>query len=49
MMAELKDPREHVNEEPRNDLFDLGFGFGSFFAVLTIIFVGMIVAKALLS
>lgn len=33
----MNDPRQHVNEEPRNDLMDTGLGFGVFFGVLMLI------------
>lgn len=45
-MENLRDPREHVNEEPSNDMFDFMFGFGGFMGLLTVIFIGMVIVKA---
>ena len=36
------DPREHVNEEPRNDLFDLMAGLIGMFTVMTLVFFGIV-------
>lgn len=33
----MGDPREHVNEEPRNDLLDTGIGFAIMFGVCFLI------------
>ena len=34
----VNDPREHINEEPRNDFGDLMMGFVGMFGFMTIIF-----------
>ncbi|MFD2610865.1 YqzM family protein [Paenibacillus gansuensis] len=34
---EANDPRLHTNEEPRDDLFDLMFGFGAMFGGMFLI------------
>lgn len=34
----ISDPREHVNEEPRNDLFDLIAGVAGMAGLMTVIF-----------
>ncbi|WP_157279812.1 YqzM family protein [Paenibacillus swuensis] len=31
VVYDVNDPRSHPNEEPRDDLFDLMFGFGAMF------------------
>jgi hypothetical protein len=33
----MNDPREHYNEEPRNDLIDVGIGFMGMFGLLLLI------------
>lgn len=33
----MNDPRQHVNEEPRNDLIDVGLGFLGMFGLLFVI------------
>lgn len=33
----MADPREHINEEPRNDLMDTGIGFALMFGVCFLI------------
>lgn len=32
-----QDPREHVNEEPRNDLIDVGLGFMAMFGFMLVV------------
>lgn len=49
MEASAIDPRKHVNEEPRNDFFDLMFGFGAMTGFITVVFFGMVIAKFLIS
>ncbi|MDN4604610.1 MULTISPECIES: YqzM family protein [Paenibacillus] len=43
----INDPREHVNEEPRNDLFDLIAGVTGMAGLMTVIFFGMVIFKFL--
>lgn len=45
--AQVRDPREHINEEPRNDLGDLMTGFFGMAGLLTVIFFGMVIIKFL--
>ncbi len=33
----MSDPREHVNEEPRNDFMDTAIGFGAFFGFMLVV------------
>jgi len=33
----MNDPRQHVNEEPRNDLLDVGVGFLGMFGFMLLI------------
>lgn len=41
----VEDPRAHVNQEPRDDLKDVVFGFGGMLAFMTIVFFGMVIIK----
>jgi hypothetical protein len=43
----MTDPREHVNEEPRNDFFDLIMGVVGMGGLMTVIFFGMVIFKFL--
>ncbi|KAA8784863.1 YqzM family protein [Paenibacillus polysaccharolyticus] len=43
----MTDPREHVNEEPRSDLFDLIMGVVGMGGLMTVIFFGMVIFKFL--
>ena len=47
--AHARDPREHVNEEPRNDLQDLMNGFFGMATLMTVIFFGMVIIKFIFS
>jgi hypothetical protein len=35
--CKMNDPRQHVNEEPRNDLIDVGVGFLGMFGLMLVI------------
>lgn len=43
------DPRKHVNEEPRNDLFDLIVGFGGMFILMAVVFFAMVIIKFIIT
>lgn len=45
MEVTMNDPREHVNEEPRDDLSDLVVGFGLMAGFMAVIFFGMVTVK----
>jgi len=47
--AQSSDPREHINEEPRNDLGDLMNGFFGMTTFMTVLFFGMVIVKFILS
>ena len=49
MEARTLDPREHVNEEPRDDLGDLMVGFTAMFVFMTVVFFGMVIVKFIMS
>jgi len=48
-MANVIDPRQHVNEEPRDDLFDVAMGFGVMFGFMFIVFTVAVVVKFIIS
>lgn len=48
-MENVRDPREHLNEEPRDDLMDVAIGFGGFFGVLFVIFAAAVIIKFIIS
>lgn len=41
----MSDPREHINEEPRNDLQDLIYGTTGMLIFMAVIFFGMVIVK----
>lgn len=43
------DPRKHINEEPRDDLFDLLIGFNAMTSFMFLLFGGMVIVKFMLS
>ncbi len=45
----FNDPREHLNEEPRDDLGDLMAGFGGMFLFMAVLFFGMVIIKFIVS
>ncbi|WP_168122976.1 YqzM family protein [Paenibacillus sp. HB172176] len=47
-MENVRDPREHLNEEPRDDLMDVMFGFGGMLGFMTLVFVIAVVVKLLI-
>jgi hypothetical protein len=47
--AQVRDPREHINEEPRNDLGDLMTGFFGMTGFMTVVFFGMVIIKFIMS
>jgi len=48
-MENVRDPREHYNEEPRHDFLDVVFGFGGMFAFMTIVFAAAVIVKFIIS
>ena len=48
-MENVSDPREHLNEDPRDDLMDVAIGFGGFFGVLFVIFAAAVIIKFVIS
>ena len=48
-MENVRDPREHLNQEPRDDLFDVAMGFGGFFGIMFVIFAVAVIIKFAIS
>ena len=48
-MENTRDPRLHVNEEPRNDFADVAAGFTGMFIFMIVVFFGAVVLKAFIS
>lgn len=44
-MENVRDPRHHVNEEPRDDLNDLVMGFTGMFTFMFVVFIIAVVIK----
>lgn len=44
-----RDPREHVNEEPRDDLQDVVFGFGGMLLFMVVIFFAAVIVKFIIT
>lgn len=47
-MEKAHDPRQHFNEEPRDDLKDLLVGFGGMAGFMVVIFLVAIIVKAII-
>ncbi|MUT64335.1 YqzM family protein [Paenibacillus sp. NEAU-GSW1] len=48
-MENVRDPREHYNEEPRDDLMDVVVGFGGMLGLMTVIFAVAVIVKFVIS
>ena len=48
-MENIRDPRQHVNEEPRDDFMDTAIGFAAMFGFMTVVFFAAVIIKALVS
>lgn len=48
-MENVQDPRQHINEEPRNDFNDVANGFAWMFIFMTVVFFGAVIIKYLIS
>ncbi|MCC3374601.1 YqzM family protein [Cohnella sp. REN36] len=44
-MENVQDPRQHINEEPRDDLHDLVVGFGGMLGFMFIVFLIAVIVK----
>lgn len=48
-MENVRDPRQHINEEPRDDLMDTAIGFGVMFGFMAVVFIAAVVIKFVIS
>ncbi|RKP56159.1 YqzM family protein [Cohnella endophytica] len=44
-MENARDPRQHINEEPRDDFMDTAIGFGAMFGFMAVVFIIAVVVK----
>lgn len=47
-MENVRDPRQHINEEPRDDLKDVVVGFAVMLGFMTVVFAAAVIAKAMM-
>jgi len=47
--VQAQDPREHINEEPRDDFADTAIGFAGMFGFMFVVFTIAVVVKFLIS
>ncbi|WP_256759822.1 YqzM family protein [Cohnella sp. WQ 127256] len=48
-MENVTDPRQHINEEPRDDLMDTVIGFGAMFGFMFVVFTVAVVVKFIIT
>lgn len=48
-MENIRDPRLHVNEEPRDDFMDTAMGFAVMFGFMVVVFAAAVIIKAVIS
>ena len=48
-MENVRDPRQHINEEPRDDFMDTAIGFGAMFGFMFVVFAAAVVIKFFIS
>lgn len=48
-MENVRDPREHINEEPRHDLMDVVAGFGGMLGFMVVVFAVAVIVKFIIS
>lgn len=44
-MENIRDPRQHVNEEPRDDFLDTAMGFAAMFGFMVVVFAAAVIVK----
>ncbi|WP_373230213.1 YqzM family protein [Cohnella sp.] len=47
-MENVRDPRQHINEEPRDDFMDTAIGFGAMFGFMFVVFTAAVVIKIII-
>jgi hypothetical protein len=48
-MENVRDPRLHINEEPRDDFFDVAIGFGAMFGFMLVVFAVAVIVKFIIT
>ncbi|MDB4867740.1 MAG: YqzM family protein [Cohnella sp.] len=48
-MENIRDPRQHINEEPRDDFMDTAMGFAAMFGFMFVVFAAAVIIKAIIS
>ena len=48
-MENVRDPRQHINEEPRDDFMDTAVGFGAMFGFMLVVFAVAVIVKFVIS
>ncbi|HIW34685.1 MAG TPA: YqzM family protein [Candidatus Paenibacillus intestinavium] len=48
-MENVSDPRQHINEEPRDDLKDVIVGFGGMLGFMVVVFAAAVIVKFFIS
>jgi hypothetical protein len=48
-MENIRDPRHHINEEPRDDFMDTAMGFAGMFGFMFVVFAAAVIIKAIVS
>jgi hypothetical protein len=48
-MENVRDPRLHINEEPRDDFMDTAIGFAGMFGFMFVVFTIAVVVKFIIS
>lgn len=48
-MENVRDPRQHINEEPRDDLMDTAMGFAGMFGFMFVVFTVAVVVKFIIT
>ena len=47
-MENVTDPRQHINEEPRDDFMDTAVGFAVMFGFMLVVFTAAVVVKLII-
>jgi hypothetical protein len=48
-MDNVRDPRQHINEEPRDDFMDTAMGFAGMFGFMFVVFAAAVIVKFIIS
>jgi hypothetical protein len=48
-MDNIRDPRQHINEEPRDDFMDTAMGFAVMFGFMFVVFAVAVIIKFIIT